>query len=57
MNPLWAILFKDRWRTPFSVYKMSTAEIIVLCGVIFGIGYGISEGVSWIIESFDSNKV
>ena len=44
MNPLWALLFKDRIRTPFSVYKMSLAEVIVLGGIIFGIGFGITRG-------------
>ena len=45
MNPLWALLFKDRIRTPFSVYKMSLAEVIVLGGIMFGIGYGITRGI------------
>ena len=55
MNPVWALLFKDRWRTPFSRYKMSTAEIIVLCGIIFGIGYGVTAGVTWLVESFSNS--
>ena len=50
MNPLWALLFKDRFRTPFSVYKMSLAEIIVLLGIVIGVGIGIGEGISWIID-------
>ena len=45
MNPLWALLFKDRIRTPFSVYKMSLAEVVVLGGIMFGIGYGITIGI------------
>jgi len=49
MNPLWAFFFKDKYRTPFSVYKMSLAELVVLGGMIFGIGYGITEGVNWIL--------
>ena len=50
MNPLWALLFKDRIRTPFSVYKMSLAEVLVLGGIIFGIGYGLGEGAKWIMN-------
>ena len=49
MNPLWAVFFKDRYRTPFSVYKMSLAELLVLGGMIFGIGYGLTECVNWIL--------
>ena len=45
MNPLWALLFKDRIKTPFSVYKMSLAEVVVLGGIMFGVGFGISRGV------------
>ena len=48
MNPLWALLFKDRIRTPFSVYKMSLAEVLVLAGIAFGIGFGITQGAQWI---------
>lgn len=44
MNPLWALLFKDRIRTPFSVYKMSLAELVILLGIIFGAGYGVYLG-------------
>ena len=54
MNPLWALLFKDKWRTPFSRYKMSTAEVIFLCGLIFGIGYGATVGGTWLLESFST---
>ena len=50
MNPLWALLFKDRIRTPFSVYKMSVAEVVVLGGIMFGIGYGITRGIFAIIK-------
>ena len=50
MNPVWAFLFKDKFRTPFSVYKMSLAEILVLCGLTFGIGYGISKGISALLN-------
>ena len=50
MNPLWAFLFKDKYRTPLSVYKMSLAELIVLFGIIGGIGFGIYKGVKTIID-------
>ena len=50
MNPIWSIFFKDRFRTPFSVYKMSLAELVVLLGLVAGAGIGIAEGVSWIFE-------
>ena len=49
MNPLWAMLFKDRFRTPFSVYKMSLAEIVVLLGLVAGAGIGIAKGIDWIL--------
>ena len=50
MNPLWAILFKDTIRTPFSVYKMSLAEVLVLGGIIFGAGYGVGQFAKWIMN-------
>ena len=50
MNPIWALFFKDRFRTPFSVYKMSLAELVVLLGLVAGAGIGIAKGVSWIFE-------
>ena len=50
MNPIWALFFKDRFRTPFSIYKMSLAELVVLIGLVAGAGIGIAEGVSWIFE-------
>jgi len=50
MNPLWAIFFKDRIRTPFSVYKMSFAELVFLFALIGGTGYGIGLGVGWILN-------
>jgi|TARA_R110001583_G_scaffold22557_1_gene84541 hypothetical protein len=50
MNPIWAILFKDRFRTPFSVYRMSFAEIVVLLGLVAGAGIGVAKGISWILE-------
>ena len=50
MNPLWALLFKDRIRTPFSVYKMSLSEVVVLGGLIFGTGYGIGQAAKWVLN-------
>ena len=50
MNPLWALFFKDRLRTPFSVYKMSVAEVAFSVAVVFGVGYGIGEGIQWFID-------
>ena len=59
MNPIWGIFFKDRFRTPFSVYKMSLAELVFLGASIFGIGYAISEGVMLVldVEQSASEKV
>ena len=50
MNPIWAMLFKDRFRTPFSMYKMSLAEIVILLGLVAGAGIGVAKGISWIFE-------
>ena len=50
MNPIWGIFFKDRFRTPFSVYKMSLAELVVLLGLVAGAGIGVAKGVKWIYE-------
>ena len=41
MNPIWALFFKDKFRTIFSVYKMSLAEILVLVSMAAGFGVGI----------------
>ena len=50
MNPIWAIFFKDRFKTPFSVYKMSLAEMVVLLSMLVGFGYGLWEGFQWIMD-------
>jgi len=55
MNPLWALLFKDRIRTPFSVYKMSLAEIVILGAIAFGIGYGAVRGSKWLVNVLQNN--
>ena len=59
MNPVWAVFFKDRFRTPFSVYKMSLAELVVLLGMVGGLGYGIVKGAFAImnLEMGDSTSV
>jgi len=41
MNPIWAFFFKDKYRTIFSIYKMSLAEILVLLSMTVGFGVGI----------------
>tara|TARA_R110002051_G_scaffold65805_1_gene119338 strand:- start:1112 stop:1288 length:177 start_codon:yes stop_codon:yes gene_type:complete len=49
MNPIWAILFKARFRTPFSMYKMSLAEIVILLSLVVGAGIGVAKGIDWIL--------
>ena len=41
MNPIWALFFKDKYRTIFSIYKMSLAEIIFLLELTACSGVGI----------------
>jgi len=48
MNPVWAIFFKDRFRTPFSVYKMSLAEIVFLLTGVAAVGYFGVQGLDWL---------
>lgn len=50
MNPIWAIFFKDRFRTPFSVYRMSLADVIVLLGLVAGAGIGVAKGIDWVLQ-------
>ena len=50
MNWYWAFWFKDKFRTPFSVYKMSLAELIILGGMIFGGGWVLTKGVQKLIS-------
>lgn len=50
MNPIWAFFFKDKFRTPFSVYRMSLAEIVVLLGLVAGAGIGIAKGIAWVMD-------
>ena len=56
MNWFWGFWFKDKFRTPFSVYKMSFAELIVLCGMIVGVGFGLTKGVQKVIDMGASFK-
>ena len=51
MNPIWAFLFKDKFRTPLSPYKMSLAELIVFFGLVCGVGYGLGMGASYLIDT------
>ena len=48
MNPLWSLLFKARFRNPFSSYRMSFAEVLVLFSICASIAYGITKGVVWL---------
>jgi len=50
MNKFWGFWFKDKFRTPFSVYKMSLAELIVLASMVFGVGYGLLKGVQALLN-------
>lgn len=49
MNPLWAIFFKDRFKTPFSMYRMSLAEIVFLLAAFGSISYFVAEGLNWLL--------
>ena len=51
MNPIWAFFFKDRFRNPFSMFKMSLAELIVLLSMFGACGYGIWKGVNWLLAA------
>ena len=51
MSKFWGFFFKDKYRTIFSVYKMSLAEIVFLVTVLGACGYGIAEGVSWVVNA------
>ena len=51
MNPIWAFFFKDRFKNPFSMFKMSLAELIVLWAMIGACGYGIWKGIDWLLEA------
>ena len=55
MNPIWGLLFKDRIRTPFSVYKMSLAELVFLGAVAFGCGFGAVKGSKWLVNLLQNN--
>ncbi len=57
MNKVWGFWFKDKFRTPFSIYKMSLAELIFLGGMVFGTGYGISVGVQLLLDTTTTIEV
>ena len=50
MNPIWALFFKDKIKTPFSVYKMSFAELIFFFSLMGAAGYGAWKGLDWIVN-------
>jgi hypothetical protein len=50
MNPLWGLFFKDRYKNPFSVYRMSFAELVFLLGLVGAIGYGSAMGIDYILD-------
>mgnify|MGYP003129549803 CR=1 FL=1 len=56
MNWFWGFWFKDKFRTPFSVYKMSFAELIILAGMFFGVGYALTLGVQKLLDLRTSFK-
>ena len=56
MNWFWGFWFKDKYRTPFSVYKMSFAELIVLMGLVFGTGFALTKGVQQLVN-WDTSQI
>ena len=50
MNSLWAIFFKDRIKTPFSLYRMSLAELVFLLAGAAAVGYFGAQGVEWLFN-------
>lgn len=57
MNPVWAVFFKDRFKTPFSVYRMSFAELVFLLAGIGGIGWGLVKGADWVLRFEAADEV
>jgi len=57
MNPLWAFFFKDKYRTIFSVYKMSLAELLFGLLLLSGVAYGVKVGVEYIIDFEETTSV
>jgi|TARA_R100001530_G_scaffold110096_1_gene77438 hypothetical protein len=55
MNWFWGFWFKDKYRTPFSVYKMSFAELLILGSMIFGIGCGATLGIKSLIPQVEKS--
>jgi len=56
MNPIWSVFFKDRFKTPFSVYRMSVAELVFLLAAIGGTGYGLGKVIHKIV-AFEETPV
>jgi|TARA_R100001530_G_scaffold61460_2_gene44344 hypothetical protein len=50
MNKFWAFFFKDKYRTIFSMYRMSLAEVIILITAAVGIGVILIEGIKYLME-------
>ena len=49
MNPLWSLLFRARFSTPFSIYRMSLAEIVVLLSLAMGAAWGAGKATVWLV--------
>ena len=49
MNKFWAFFFKDKYRTIFSMYKMSLAEVFILIAAAVGIGVFLVEGIKFLM--------
>ena len=56
MNPVWSVFFKDRFKTPFSIYKMSFAELVFLAAAVGAAGYGLGKVVKWVVD-FETTPV
>jgi hypothetical protein len=56
MNPIWAFFFKDKFKTPFSVYRMSLAELLILLGVLGGLSYGAYRGTLVALDYFETQE-
>lgn len=49
MNKFWAFFFKDKYRTIFSMYRMSLAEVVILVATAVGTGVLLVEGIKFLI--------
>ena len=50
MNTFWGLFFKDKFKTPFSLYRMSLAEIVFLLAGIGALGYYGAQGAQWLFN-------